>query len=108
MLEDAMFGVCPKCHTAYHWETPRFGCACGHISAVPPVESPASDYTALGRSPFTTSPWQRDRDRDPYRDRDDSRPRSATPRPSVNAQPTSREPDQRLPEDWERDRERDQ
>lgn len=78
-----MFGVCPNCRTAYNWDIPRFGCSCGYMSDVPPAESSASDYTALGRSPFVPSGWwgaDRDRDRPRPSRTPDSPPSAATGR----------------------------
>ena len=36
-----MVQVCPNCKTAYHWEVPRFSCACGRFdpSLAAPAES---------------------------------------------------------------------
>ena len=39
-----MLQVCPDCRSAYHWEFPRFGCACGRFD---PSLAPLA--AALGR-----------------------------------------------------------
>lgn len=117
-----MFGVCPKCRTAYSWDVPRFSCSCGHMSDMPPTDMPTRDYTALGRSPFAPTGWwgadrdrDRDRDRDLYGDRDQtwdkdraSRPRNGTPRNGVNSHASTDLDRERSRAEHERDLEREQ
>lgn len=97
-----MFGVCPQCRTAYHWEFPRFGCQCGYMSDVPPPSEPERNgYSSLGRSPWSgQQPWNSDNGT--------NRRWGGTPRPATSGITVdSTERDRPRAEDRERERDRE-
>ena len=97
-----MFGVCPNCRTAYHWDVPRYGCQCGAMSDTPPAEAASPQYTSLGRSPWNGGMW---RDMDPG---DDRRRPAARPASGVGARDDVPERAAASERERDRDREREQ